>query len=45
MDETSQSASSAPIAAISRRNDIISDETGFRGLQPEWNALWSRAHG
>jgi CelD/BcsL family acetyltransferase involved in cellulose biosynthesis len=36
MDETIQTA---------RRYDIISDEAQFRALQPEWDALWSKAHG
>ncbi|WP_144142151.1 GNAT family N-acetyltransferase [Paraburkholderia sp. BCC1884] len=36
MDETKLNA---------RRYDVITDEAGFRALQPEWDALWSRAEG
>ena len=28
-----------------RRYEIISDEAEFHALQPEWDALWSKAHG
>ncbi|AXF16966.1 GNAT family N-acetyltransferase [Paraburkholderia caledonica] len=28
-----------------RRYDIITDEAQFRALQPEWDALWTRAQG
>lgn len=45
VDATTQTEQSTPSTQSTRRYDIISDEAEFRALQPEWDALWLRAHG